>query len=188
MLLSCGIGLWALVHLFGALLPGRRAGLVARMGIWPYKGVVALLLTAALVLIVLGWQAMAATPLYALPMGLRHLTMALMPLAVILFVSSNLPTDIKQFIRHPQLAAVKLWAVAHLLANADARSWILFGGLLAWAVLEVIFINRREGAWQKPARVGWGKTLLSAFIGLLLTAVLVYSHVWFTGMPLLAHG
>ena len=48
-------------------------------------------------------------------------------------------------IRHPQLTAVKLWAVAHLLVNGDSASLLLFGGLLVWAVLEVVIINKQDG-------------------------------------------
>ena len=55
--------------------------------------------------------------------------------------------------RHPQLTAVKIWAVAHLLVNGDLASLVLFGGLLAWAVVEVIVINRSE-VWVRPARPG----------------------------------
>src|SRR5690606_9302089 len=129
-----------------------------------------------LVLIVLGWRATPPTALWSPPAGMRHATMTLMPFAVILFISARAPTDIKRFIRHPQLTGVKLWAVAHLLSNGETRSVILFGGLLAWAVLEVIFINRRDGAWVKPAPVGGLKTAISALIGLIATGVLVWAH------------
>jgi uncharacterized membrane protein len=45
-------------------------------------------------------------------------------------------------VRHPQLSAVKAWAIAHLLVNGDTASFWLFGGLLAWAVWTVILINK----------------------------------------------
>jgi uncharacterized membrane protein len=188
LLLIAGIVLWAAVHLFVALAPDARRALIDRIGLAPYKGLFSLALVGALVLIVLGWRATPPVSLWLPPTGMRHATLLLMPIAVILFISARAPSDIKQIIRHPQLTGVKLWAVSHLLANGETRSVILFGGLLAWAVLEVIFINRRDGARVKPAPVGALKTTISALIGLLITGVLIYAHPWFAGMPVFARG
>ncbi len=185
MMLISGIVLWSVLHLSLALKPDWRAGLVQRVGAGPFKGMFSLLLLGALALIVLGWKAFPATSLYVPPAGLRHLTMLLMPLAVILFFAARLPTNLKQIIRHPQLTGVKLWAVAHLLANGETRSVLLFTGLLAWAVLEVIFINRRDGAWQKPAPAGSSKTVLQVIIALIITAALIFAHPWLAGVALI---
>ena len=187
-MLVLGILLWAVVHLFVALGVDARKKIIDAIGLNPYKGLFSLTLVLALVLIVMGWKAMPEGVLYSPPAGLRHLTMLLMPLAVILFMSARAPTDIKQLIRHPQLTGVKLWAVAHLLSNGETRSVILFGGMLAWAVLEVIFINRRDGAWNKPAPAGALKTTISAVIGLIVTVGLIFGHRLFTGMPIISAG
>lgn len=185
-LLVLGILLWSLTHLFVSLGVETRSAVIGRIGLNPYKGLFSVLIVAALAMIVLGWRSMPATSLWLPPPGMRHATMTLMPFAVILFLSARAPTDIKRFIRHPQLTGIKLWAVAHLLSNGETRSVILFGGLLAWAVLEVIFINRRDGAWIKPAPVGGLKTTISALIGVLVTGLLLWGHPWFTGMPVFA--
>lgn len=188
MLLVFGILLWSVTHLFVAWGVQARGRLIGSLGLGPYKGLFALTLLIALALIVMGWRSMPATSLWLPPPGMRHATMSLMPIAVILFISARAPTDIKQYIRHPQLTGVKLWAVAHLLSNGETRSIILFGGLLAWAVLEVIFINRRDGAWKKPAPVGMTRTLISAAIGLVVTGALVFGHPWFAGLPVISRG
>lgn len=188
LLLIAGILLWSVTHLFKAKGVAARARLIGSLGEWPYKGLFALLIVASLVLIVAGWKSTLPTALWNPPAFMRHVTMLLMPIAVILFISARAPTDIKQIIRHPQLTGVKLWAVAHLLSNGEVRSVVLFGSLLAWAVLEVIFINRRDGAWKKPVPVGMAKTLISAAIGLIVTAVIVYAHPWLSGMPLMPRG
>jgi uncharacterized membrane protein len=188
LLLVAGVLLWAIIHLFSSVGRDARAAVVARIGLNPYKGLYSVLLVLALVLIVIGWRSTPPTSLWVPPVGLRHLATALMPIAVILFISARAPTDIKQVIRHPQLTGVKLWAVAHLLANGELRSIVLFGGLLAWAVLEVIFINRRDGAWVRPPRVGMVRTMASALVGLLAAAVLVYVHPWIAGRPVMAMG
>lgn len=188
MLLALGILLWASVHLFVTLGANARAQVIAKIGLGPYKGMFSLALIGAIVLMVMGWKSMPADALYVPPAALRHVTMLLMPFALILFLAARAPTDIKQVMRHPQLTGVKLWAVAHLLSNGETRSVILFGGLLAWAVAEVIVINRRDGAWMKPAPVGVAKTVVSTVIALALTAALIYAHPWFSGMPLFARG
>ena len=180
-LLILGIFLWSATHLFVAMAPTQRASLVARLGEGPYKGLFSLALVIALVLIVVGWRSITPEVVYQPPVFLRHLTLLLTPLALILFLSAQMPTDIKQVLRHPQLTGLKLWAFAHLLTNGELRSLVLFGGLLAWAVLEVIFINRRDGAWQKPAPVGALKTTVSALVGLAVAVALMFAHPWFTG-------
>ncbi len=185
LMLVSGLVLWAAVHLMVSIAPEVRAGIISRLGLIPYKLLFSLSLLAALGLMIHGWQAAPATSVWLPPAGMRHLTMLLVPIAVILFLSARLPTDIKQIIRHPQLTGVKLWALAHLLSNGEARSLVLFGGLLAWAVLEVIFINRRDGKGPKPAAVGWLKTSASALVGIVVAVVLMMFHARFTGVPVI---
>lgn len=181
MLLTLGVLLWSVTHLFASMGAGARGRLQAAIGQGPYRGLFSLTLVVALILIVVGWRSMSPEPLYVPPAGMRYVTILLVPIAIVLFTSSRAPTDIKRFIRHPQLTGVKLWAVAHLLSNGEYRSLILFGGLLAWAVLEVIFINRRDGAWARPEPVGLTKTLISAAIGLAVSVLLILAHPWFAG-------
>lgn len=185
MLLISGLLLWTLAHLSVAATPGLRSHLITRLGMGPYKGLFALVILAALVMIVLGFRAMPVTHLYIPPAGLRHATMALMPIALTLFIASKIPSDINRVIRHPQMIAVKVWALAHLLSNGESRSVVLFGGLLAWAVLEVIFINRRDGKREKPAAIGPARTALVIVLGLLVTAAVMFGHPWIAGVRIL---
>lgn len=187
-MLVLGILLWAFTHFFVALAVDTRKQVITSIGLNPYKGLFSLTLVLALVLIVMGWKAMPGDMLYLPIAGMNHLTMLLMPFAVILFIAARAPTDIKQVIRHPQLTSVKLWAVAHLLSNGETRAVILFGGMLAWAVIEVIVINRRDGAWKRPPPVGAAKTTISAVIGLLVAVALMFGHRWFTGVQIISAG
>ena len=52
------------------------------------------------------------------------------------------------------MAAVKLRAAAHLLANGDLGSIILFGSFLAWAVVDRISLKRRADKGAPPIPVG----------------------------------
>ena len=124
-MLFLGVILWCAVHLFPALAPAVRQRLLdaseAR-----YKSIFSLFVIGSLVLIVFGWRAAAdgQTLVYDHPEWGRVVNMALMLAALILFVSGLMRTNLKRFIRHPQLTAVVLWAIGHLLANGDSRSVI----------------------------------------------------------------
>jgi uncharacterized membrane protein len=112
----------------------------------PYKGLFALSLVGALVLMVVGWRSAAPVALYVAPTTGGLLTSAAMFVSLVLFLGSSVPTNLKRFVRHPQLTGVAVWALAHLLANGDVRSLVLFGGLGLWAVVAMVCINRRDGA------------------------------------------
>jgi uncharacterized membrane protein len=184
--LIAGIVLWVAVHLVPALAPGVRQGLIARLGAKRYKGVFALSIVAALVLIVIGWRASAAELIYPPPSWGRLAAFGLMPISIYLFGAAQRPAMIKRIIRHPQLTGLLLWSVAHLLANGDQRSLVLFGGLGAWAVVEMLAINRRDGAWIKQEAPTFAREALGIVISLALFGVLVWAHQWFAGVPLIA--
>ncbi len=186
MLLIAGLLLWSGAHLGAAARAPLRGRLIDRIGIGPYKGIFSLVILLSIGLMVSGWQSMSPAPLYQPPHFLRHVTMLLMVFAVILFIGARFPSNIRHWLRHPQLTGVKTWALAHLLSNGEPRSLLLFGGLLAWAVLSVIVINRREGAWKRPAPAGFGATALHVGVGIALTAALVFAHPWIAGVPLVS--
>ena len=100
--------------------------------------------------------------------------------------SSKGISRIKQYIRHPMLTAVVVWGLGHLLANGDIRSVILFGGMVAWAIVSLFTISRAEGAWVKPAEVAGAKRegiLLG--ITVVVYLVLFMSHRWFAGVAII---
>ncbi len=66
----------------------------------------------------------------------------MLPVFPMLF-SAYLPGRLRTALKHPMLAATKLWAVAHLLANGTLADVLLFGGFLAWAVADRISLKRR---------------------------------------------
>jgi hypothetical protein len=87
-------------------------------------------------------------------------------------------------IRHPMLTAVKIWAFAHLLVNGDLASMVLFGGLMAWAVVSLILINRQEPAWVPPAPGPLRNDLIYGGIMLVVFGVIVFIHNWLGHWPL----
>lgn len=175
-LLIAGVVLWSVAHLFPAAAPGARANLVAKLGEKAYRGLFALDIILALVLIVFGWKAATPTPVYAPPLFGSPVPSIFLMIAILLFVTSRAPNNIKRFIRHPQLSAVLFWGIGHLLTNGDTRSLLLFGGLSIWAALQIVFINKRDGQWQKPDPVPFLKDAITVVVAATVFAGLLYFH------------
>ena len=171
-LLILGLLLWAGVHFFKRVAPDARA----KMG-EKGKGPIALLLIVSVVLMVLGYR-MANGPVYWDRTGaMTGINNLLMILAVYLFAASGAKTAITRYVRHPMLTGFKVWAIAHLLVNGNLESIVLFGGLLAWAVAEVIVINRAEGAWVKPDPVPAKKEVTAVIATLVVFAFIAAAHI-----------
>jgi uncharacterized membrane protein len=177
-LIILGLLLWWGAHLFKRLTPARRAAL-GDAG----KGLVTVGVLAGLVLMVVGYRGVEHIDLWYPPAFLTHVNNLLMLLAVYLFAASGMKTRITRVIRHPQLTAVKIWAVAHLLVNGDLASVILFGGLLAWAVVEVILINRAEPQPVPNPPAPAGKEIGAVLGALLATAAIGWVHDWLGVWP-----
>ena len=96
--------------------------------------------------------------------------------AFILFFAARIPNNLCRFVRHPQLAGVLVWGIAHLLVNGQVRDVMLFGGLSAWAVIGMLLANRRDGRWQKPAPVAIWKDGLLVVVALVVTAAMFHFH------------
>jgi uncharacterized membrane protein len=184
-MLVLGLVLWIGVHLFPSVMPGARASLIEKIGEGPYKGLFALDLVIAILLMVFGWRSTMPEYWYAPPLaGVFTITFALIVIAFVLMGAANAPTNLKRHLRHPMLTGVIVWGVAHLLANGDSRSVILFGGLTAWAVIAIITISKRDGEWEKPEPVATSKDIVLIAIGAALTTVVAFFHEYLSGVPL----
>nr|WP_321482815.1 NnrU family protein [uncultured Cohaesibacter sp.] len=184
-MLILGVLLWAVVHLFPIFLPTTRARLVDRLGLWPYKGLFALLIVLSLVLIVFGWRAAGEAGYIGDVYDedwTRHLTHLLMLFSVILFGAAKAPSRIRRVIHNPMLTGMALWAIAHLLVNNDQRSLVLFGGMLVWSVISIIGTNRRDRDYVPPEVGSWGREIRIILISVFVYAVLIVAHPYFTGM------
>jgi uncharacterized membrane protein len=179
-LLILGVALWWAAHLFKRLAPGPRLALGD-----PGKGVVAVAIVAAVVLMVIGYRGMDFIPVWQPPQFLQHVNNLLMLLAFYLYAASGMKTAAARVIRHPQLTAFKTWAVAHLIApaNGDLASVILFGGLLAWAVVAVILINRAEPRPAPPPPAPLGKEIGAVVGSVAVTGVVGMIHGWLGPWP-----
>ena len=185
-MLITGVLLWSLVHLMKSVAPALRASIQSAIGEGPHKGLVALILLGSLALMIFGWSSTPAEFVYDPPAWGRHANMALMFVAILLIGAAQGASRIRQWIRHPMLTGVLIWAGGHLLANGDNKSLVLFGGLGLWALISVVTISRNEGAWVKPAKVATaGRELLSVAIVSILYALLFWAHPFLSGVTLI---
>lgn len=180
--LTVGVIIWSLAHLFPSIMPGAREQLVAKLGEKSYRGLFALVIIGALILIVFGWKTTVPSTVYSPPLTASALTSLLILIAFVLFFASQAPGNIKRFIRHPQMTGVLLWGVAHLLTNGDSRSVTLFGGLTAWAIFEVLMINRRDGEWQRPEPAAIRLDVITTVIALVAFSAVAYFHATLFGV------
>lgn len=145
--LILGIVIFLGVHLVPTS-PDLKSGLVERFGATAYKVIFGLLSFVGLVLIVMGYHKLQLMPdknviLWEPPTFTRHIAVALMLPAMIFLMAYLVPSRIRTAVKHPMLIAIKTWALAHLIANGDLASLILFGSLLAYAVYDRITLKRR---------------------------------------------
>jgi len=165
-----------------------RGRVIGSWGEGGYKIGYALVSLAGLALIVWGfahYRAEGMIEIWTPPRALKHLTEALMLPAVILVVAAYIRGRIFTTLKHPMLAGVKLWAVAHLLANGDLGSIILFGSFLAWAVFDRISLKRRADPGAPPIPVGGvGNDLIAVAVGVVAYLALGFAfHPVVIGVP-----
>jgi uncharacterized membrane protein len=178
LILILGVALWWGAHLFKRVAPDRRAAMGDKG-----KGLMTLLLFASLGLMIWGYRGTDHVHLWSPPAFLTHVNNLLMLLALYLYVADGVKAKAALAMRHPQLIGFKTWAFAHLLVNGDLASLILFGGLLAWAVVSVIVINRST---PRPAKRAWGgvKAEAIAAVGAVVAlGVVGWIHNWLGYWP-----
>ena len=169
---------------------GARAALIGAMGEGGYKIAYSLVSIAGIALIAYGfsrYRAESWIDVWYPPTAFKHITVALMLPAVILVVASYLRGKIYTAVKHPMLTGVKLWAAAHLLANGDLGSIILFGSVLAWAVYDRISLKSRSDAGAPPIPVGGvGNDVLAVVIGVIAYVALAFAfHPVVIGVPVI---
>lgn len=153
-----------------------------------WKAIYGIVSIIGIVLIVKGYAAarLDTMVLYVPPVWLQHVTMLLLLPVFILFFAPYFPGRIKAVTKHPQLVAVKLWAVGHLLANGTLADVVLFGSFLAWAVIDRISLKRRVERPVPSAPAKGINDVLLVFVGLGVYVIFVlWLHkAWFGVSPI----
>ena len=172
-ILVLGVLLWSGAHLFKRVAPGVREPMGDKG-----KGLVALMLLGSIVLMVIGYRMADGTVFWGRTPMLAGINNLLMLVSIYLFAADGMKTRAKGWFRNPQLTAFKIWAFAHLIPNGDVESFVLFGGLLAWAVIEVIILNRANPRPAPPSPAPVGKEIGAVVGAVAVFGVLALIHSW----------
>jgi len=168
--------------------PEQRTRLTERLGGIGYQVAFAVASLIGLILIGQGYGSARAggwnPQIWVPPVWTSHIALLLMIPAIIAIVAADVPSRIRTVLKHPMLVAIKLWAVAHLLANGDLASMVLFGGFLAWAIVDRISVKRRVSLGPLGTKDGGLVGDLTAVgVGLAAyVAFLFYLHNWLFGV------
>ena len=70
-------------------------------------------------------------------------------------------------------------------ANGDSRSLALFGTMGVWAILEIVFINRRDGARSELPALSLRHDAIAVVMGAAAYGLIGYLHGWLFGVAVL---
>jgi uncharacterized membrane protein len=188
-ILIIGLVLFLGIHSVSIFNSAWRENLVTRMGVLPWQALFSVVAIAGFVLIVYGYGMARQDPLiiYTPPTWLRHVSMLLLVFIFPLLLATYLPGRIQKATKHPMLAATKIWAFAHLLANGALADVFLFGGFLAWAVVDRISLKRRTPLPVPGAPPSRLNDLLAIVLGLgLYVAFVLWLHQLLIGVSPIA--
>jgi uncharacterized membrane protein len=119
-----------------------------------------------------------------------------MLLSLVLLACAHAPRNaIKAKLHHPMVLSVKVWALAHLLANPRVADLVLFGAFLLWSVLNFRAARQRDrlaaAAAQETGEAGtlvvpevsMAATWRAVGIGVVVWSILLsHGHVWLFGV------
>ena len=187
LVLILGLLIFLGLHSVRIVADGWRSQTITRIGAQPWKGLYSLASIVGFGLIVWGFGLARQQPVqwWSPPLAMRHLAALLTLIAFVLLAAAYVPGNgIKARLHHPMVLAVKVWALAHLLANGNAAHVVLFGAFLVWAVFNFSAARRRDrvaGTVYAPGNRG--ATLLTVITGgLAWSAFAFWLHGWLIGV------
>lgn len=183
-LLLLGLAIFVGIHLVKSLAVEQRTALVAKHGEGRWRLAVTVVVILSTVLMVRGYRWTGyewGSLYYPAPWG-WHINNLLMLFAFILFGAGHGKSNLRRFIRHPMLASVALWSLAHLLANGETRAVVFFGTMGLWAIAEMLLINRRDGAWSPPPPSPRSADIRHLLISAVLFIAFALIHPWLFGV------
>jgi uncharacterized membrane protein len=191
-MLIAGLVIFLGIHALRVWGEGLRGTLLLRLGPMGFKGAYSIASLAGFYLLIVGYgQArLEPVPLWTPPHGMAHATVALMWVSMVMLAAAEIPRNaIKARLRHPMVLGVKVWALAHILANGTLHDVLLFGGFLVWAVLSFRAARQRDRAALEAGEVAENLPVSGlATIGAVLAgtaawaAFILVVHVWLIGV------
>ena len=177
-LLVLGLALWWGAHFFKRVAPARRAAM-GDAG----RGVVAGAIAVGIVFMIIGFRSAEVVNLYYPAPFLKHINNLLVLIAFYMMSPAPKRGLLLNGVRHPMLMGFSLWAFAHLLVNGELAEVVLFGGLLGWALLSMVVINRAEPGWTPGPKGTLAKDAMFLVGSVVLVAVIGYIHAWLGPWP-----
>lgn len=147
--LLLGLLLFLGVHSVRIVADDWRSARLARVGEMRWKAVYSLLSVVGFVVLVWGYGLARQQPLalWQPPLWTRHLASLLTLVAFVLVAAAYVPRNaFKARLHHPMVLGVKVWALAHLMANGNVADLLLFGAFLLWAAASFRAARRRDRA------------------------------------------
>ena len=163
-----------------------RNHMIDRLGEVKWKGLYAIVSLIGLVIVVIGYGQARQNPvvLWQPATYLTHIAVLLNLLAFI-FLAGSASTNnaIRLKLKHPMILGVKVWALAHLLANGTLADLILFGSFLLWAVFDFRSARKRPVHMHDTAVVSTKATIIVIVSGVVLWAVFIFGlHQYLIGV------
>jgi uncharacterized membrane protein len=176
-LLVLGLLVFLGVHSTRIVADGWRTTMIARLGENGWKALYSIVSLAGFVLIVIGYGAARADPVFLWnpPIWTRHLASLLTLAAFILLAAAYVPSNrIKAAVGHPMVAGVKVWAFSHLISNGTLADVLLFGSFMAWAIVDFLSARRRDRASGVVRNGGAVPTVVAVVLGVVLWAAFAF--------------
>jgi uncharacterized membrane protein len=186
-ILILGLVLFLGLHSTRVVAEGPRAAFIAKHGPRAWKGLYTVVSLVGFALLVWGYGLARQQPvvLWASPTWLRHVAALLTLVAFVLLAAAYVPGNgIKARLHHPMTLGVKVWALAHLIANNTLADVLLFGGFLAWSVAVFAAARRRDraaGVVHASGRAS--KTAVAVVVGVVAWVLFAFwLHGWLIGV------
>jgi uncharacterized membrane protein len=196
-LLILGLVLFLGAHSTRVFAENWRQATLERLGEKAYKGVYTLVSLVGFGLMMYGFDLVRwdSPVLWSPPIWAKHGAAVLMLLSLVLLACAHAPRNaVKAKLHHPMVLSVKVWALAHLLANPRLADVVLFGAFLLWSVLNFRAARRRDrlaaaslsagqGSGALEPEVSSAATWRAIGIGVVVWAFLLSrGHAWLFGV------
>ncbi len=182
-LLIIGLIIFISIHFVPAI-PSLKNSLVHRLSPNGYKGIFSAIALIGLTLIVIGKMNADFINAYTPINGAKHIAMTLMLIAFILLPAAHMKGNIKRFTRHPMLWGVVCWSIAHLLANGDLASVIMFGSLGVYSLIAMLTANAR-GAQKQIEKLPLKKDFIVFAAGFTTYVAIMFLHPYLFGYAII---
>ena len=163
-----------------------RNHMIDRLGEVKWKGLYTIISLIGLILVVIGYGQARQAPivLWQPATYLIHIAI-LLNLVAFIFLAGSSPNNnaIRLKLKHPMILGVKVWALAHLLANGTLVDLILFGSFLLWAVLDFRSARKRPIHMPEKVVISTKATITVVVTGIVIWAAFIFGlHQYLIGV------